>query len=296
MENKNKISSVVGRLDPGKVCPSKHDEMYLCDETEYCPAILKLDDDNILVIGDDVTDEYKDKLDGLASCGPNEKIVKIPSDILTSIDQDVDISSIDLNMLKDKDLFIEKSSSSQFFKIALNGLSNKFYKFESRQSYDGVGGKNYEAYKSGDKALFARALVDFYKRGKDLADTHRKKGVIKKRLHLIKYPLDDYLIFEYYTYIISEMLGEDIKFILEKDINKDAKLEDFTIYDDRFLFFQEYNTNNEPLGVFVRNDNKTIKFMSSFFEENFSKGIPFREMMHPDMEIINLFNEFIILD
>lgn len=50
-----------------------------------CPDFLELDDGDIIVIGEDVTNEMKDKLALEASCADYEKIVKVPRDLFISL-------------------------------------------------------------------------------------------------------------------------------------------------------------------------------------------------------------------
>lgn len=54
-----------------------------------CPDILELENGDFLVIGTDVTEEYKNNLSCNAKCASYEKIVKIPRKILTSAKEDI---------------------------------------------------------------------------------------------------------------------------------------------------------------------------------------------------------------
>lgn len=54
-----------------------------------CPDILELEDGDFLVIGTDVTNEYKDNLTLEAACADYEKIVKIPRIVLLTAKEDI---------------------------------------------------------------------------------------------------------------------------------------------------------------------------------------------------------------
>ena len=54
-----------------------------------CPDILELDNGDFAVIGTDITTEALKNMMPTASCGPDEKIVRIPRSTLISAREDV---------------------------------------------------------------------------------------------------------------------------------------------------------------------------------------------------------------
>ena len=54
-----------------------------------CPDIWELDNGDFAVIGIDITDAAKMKLPPSASCGPDERIVFIPRNLLVSAKLDI---------------------------------------------------------------------------------------------------------------------------------------------------------------------------------------------------------------
>ncbi len=50
----------------------------VCADLDNCPDILELEDGDFAVIGTDATDSLKPHLALGASCGPDERIVRIP--------------------------------------------------------------------------------------------------------------------------------------------------------------------------------------------------------------------------
>jgi hypothetical protein len=60
-----------------------------CVSLMNCPDILECEDGAFLVIGEDVTESAKGKLALGASCGPSERIIRIPRETLTLAKADI---------------------------------------------------------------------------------------------------------------------------------------------------------------------------------------------------------------
>ena len=54
-----------------------------------CPDIFELTDGNFAIIGEDVTERERSQLPPTASCGPDERIVKIPRRTLILAKRDI---------------------------------------------------------------------------------------------------------------------------------------------------------------------------------------------------------------
>ncbi|MGA3285582.1 MAG: hypothetical protein ABSD57_14130 [Verrucomicrobiota bacterium] len=54
-----------------------------------CPDIWELDNGDFAVIGIDITDAIKVKLPPTAGCGPDERIVRIPRNLLVDAKPDI---------------------------------------------------------------------------------------------------------------------------------------------------------------------------------------------------------------
>jgi len=54
-----------------------------------CPDMFELEDGNFAVIGIDITDKAKAKLPPTAGCGPDERIVWIPRNLLVGAKTDI---------------------------------------------------------------------------------------------------------------------------------------------------------------------------------------------------------------
>ena len=56
----------------------------MCDAVA-CPAIMRAENGDILIIGTDVTNEVENLAEFDAGCAPYEKIVRIPASVFNSI-------------------------------------------------------------------------------------------------------------------------------------------------------------------------------------------------------------------
>ena len=54
-----------------------------------CPDVWELDNGDFAIIGIEMTDELKRKLPPTASCGPDERIVRVPRRILVGAKPDI---------------------------------------------------------------------------------------------------------------------------------------------------------------------------------------------------------------
>jgi hypothetical protein len=60
-----------------------------CAQTAGCPDIWELDNGDFAVIGMDITDAVRPKLPPTAGCGPDERIVRLPRNLLVNAKRDI---------------------------------------------------------------------------------------------------------------------------------------------------------------------------------------------------------------
>jgi hypothetical protein len=60
-----------------------------CQQTVGCPDIWELADGDFAVIGTDITDAASSKLPPTAGCGPDERIVRLPRNLLVNARRDI---------------------------------------------------------------------------------------------------------------------------------------------------------------------------------------------------------------
>jgi hypothetical protein len=66
-----------------------HDPHATCAGCCDCPDLWELDNGDFAIIGTDITDVAKTKLPPTAGCGPDERIVRIPRNLLVSAKSDI---------------------------------------------------------------------------------------------------------------------------------------------------------------------------------------------------------------
>jgi hypothetical protein len=65
------------------------DSYQSCHQTVGCPDIWELDNGDFAVIGTDITDAAASKLPPTAGCGPGERIVRLPRNLLVNAKRDI---------------------------------------------------------------------------------------------------------------------------------------------------------------------------------------------------------------
>ncbi len=72
--------------------PNPHEGGKKTAALEGCPDIFELETGDFAIIGSDITDEAKPKLPTDASCGADERIVRIPRQTLVMARTDIPLS------------------------------------------------------------------------------------------------------------------------------------------------------------------------------------------------------------
>lgn len=60
-----------------------------CTEALHCPDLLELVDGDFAMIGTDITEDAKGQLPVDASCGPDERIIRVPRRVLVEARLDI---------------------------------------------------------------------------------------------------------------------------------------------------------------------------------------------------------------
>jgi len=72
-----------------RIGPDPHANGAQTSSLQGCPDILELEDGDFAIIGVDVTEHAMDKLTFGASCGPDERIIRIPRKTLVLAKSDI---------------------------------------------------------------------------------------------------------------------------------------------------------------------------------------------------------------
>ena len=61
----------------------------VCAAGHHCPAVLELESGDFAIIGADITADAAGKLPAGTACGPSERVVLIPRDVLVNARPDI---------------------------------------------------------------------------------------------------------------------------------------------------------------------------------------------------------------
>ena len=181
----------------------------------------------------------------------------------------------------DKFTFYEKDSGYDVFKTFWDKSSKHILKLETRQIY--LGEDSFDFFVNGDLNAMVNDIAKFW--ADELSGTYRKiknREVNFLRLHVVDFPLTDYLKSEFYSYIVSSRIGEQIRYIESDSVYSEYALNDFVIFDNLAIMVTEYNENNEVIGDWFSEDQTIISKISCEFFSLFDKGKDFRGMYNSD--------------
>lgn len=130
------------------------------------------------------------------------------------------------------------------FDAAWDRLSQRFFKFECQQYYDEGADGPYHDFVRGDHEALVEHLTALRREDLPFFQQARDRGAHFVRVHAIVKPLTEYMKYEFYSYSISELLGERI---LTIDLSvaetiAGASLQDFLLFDGSVLFAQTYDS------------------------------------------------------
>ena len=168
---------------------------------------------------------------------------------------------------------------------------NKMYSFkklEPLQEYN-VGEESYEHFQTKQYSEFVRDLIEFWKSEKDdFVDAVSRSAQIQ-RLRIVSSPVSEYIEHEYYSYIVSERMGEEIRFLRDETNNLDNLL-DFILFDRNTIIINLFNNDSSFASSYVykSEDCPLLSNLYSEFEECFSKAVNYKEILeNPNQDIIS---------
>ncbi len=139
---------------------------------------------------------------------------------------------LDMQKFIDKAIYLSLSEFNRKFDELWENMTESFKKFECLQIYDEPGECPIYDLINKDHNLFSKKLKQNKILDKPFYISALSKGISMKKLHLIEFPISDYIKYEYYSYYLSNYLGEFIKY---NDIKKynNIQLKDFVIFDNK---------------------------------------------------------------
>jgi hypothetical protein len=164
------------------------------------------------------------------------------------------------------------------FDSAWDSLSVRFFKFECQQFYNEGAASPYHDFLAGDFDSFVRKLVDARREDAPFFEQAKARGTSFVRIHAINEPVSDYLKFEFYSYCLSELLGERILVVdhSQAEMLAGGTLKDFQLFDDHTLLVQDV-VDGTNVGVVESNDAADIARTAQLAHELESIGRGFRD-------------------
>ena len=187
----------------------------------------------------------------------------------------------------------ELSESAEFFDSAATFFGNfgkafesvrcQILKVETRQSYIEPDNPSYEALASGDWGLSMQLLEAAREVDRPLYDDLRNRGVDFLRCRPIKYPLTQYLKWEFNVYEYNSKHCERI-FCCNYDAVDTLFTEnighDFMVFDSRIAFIHNYDENGLNKGGWMVTELESILSLQKLFVFLKSFCQPYQGFMH----------------
>lgn len=171
------------------------------------------------------------------------------------------------------------------FKDSRNNLKKCMRKYEGLQTYGFLNEKNYLNYLSGDKQKFCEGLIDFKNNTQSALDLDKSLGIETLRLRYVKYPLETYLLSQYYIYCIIAKLGTKVRYI--SNIENVFSTMDFICFDVTVCYFLDF-TKDKLNGAWKVTNSEFINKIVDEFDNCFSMAKKFEYYYQPDQSIIEI--------
>ena len=186
--------------------------------------------------------------------------------------------------------YVSSEEFGSLFDTEWERMSSRFFKFESHQFYDEGDGGPFSHYLAGNEKLFINSLKEAREEDRPFNEDAIKRGVNLTRIHSIRLPMSKYIEFECYSYILSDLQGEDIFLAEEDSIFYTMKYTppDFILFDSSCLFMQDYDNRGVLKGVWVSRDKKVIGSAANAYLSVMDIAKPFKEVFDGEKELIKL--------
>lgn len=182
---------------------------------------------------------------------------------------------IDFEKIKEGAQFLPNDQYDKYW-LEFNKKKIGAKKLEFLQSYAFIDGN--EDFTNHNYDKFADFLVDFYKNAWGGSEK-------VKRLRYVEFPLDEYVKLEYYTYLMSELNGQEVRVCKNRELLP-KKVYDFVLFENSYLFLLDFGNNDRWKGAWLVRDKAKIKEVERWFDSVFASSSNFKEIMSPDQNII----------
>ena len=192
---------------------------------------------------------------------------------------------INMQNLIDNATYLSIEEFGLRFDSLWENMKISFYKFENLQYYDESNDspmfdlidKNYNN--------FCEKLLHNKEEERSFYISALSKGISLKRLHFIDFPISKYIEFEYYSYYISNSLGENIKYNNSKEY-KNQLLKDFVLFDSEHILIHDYDKDGKLKGGWYLSNKQYLEELNKWYNYVFEKSKSFESIMLPKKEIL----------
>lgn len=169
-------------------------------------------------------------------------------------------------------------------------LSLRFFKYESLQYYKGEENAGFDAFRAGDYPEAIKRLRVARGEDRPFFESARRRGAQFVRVHAAHHPFSDYMQFEYYSYLMSEALGEEIYYVDERKVMQsfDSLLSDFVLFDNRSVMFQDFDESGQFQGGWFSEDREAITQFGNIATALMSHATPFEQYYYGEEKIRSL--------
>jgi hypothetical protein len=182
--------------------------------------------------------------------------------------------------------YLSAEAFSNLFDKHWEMMSQRFFKYEALQSYDEGPESACRAYMAGDVSLMVDRLKAAYGEEEPFFSSARRRGVSLLRVHAAELPLSLYMQAEYYSYILSERLGERILYLNRQGDGPQNRIPDFVMFDTLQVLAHDYDETGLLRGAWSITDPANLKAIEHLADTVTSLGVPFRELWSGDSKII----------
>ena len=195
---------------------------------------------------------------------------------------------LNFDIIKNNSNYLDINKFNEKFDEIWSKMEVSFKKLECLQYYDESKDSPMFNLMNKDIDGFVKKLKFQEESEKPFYDEPIRKKVELSRLHLIEFPISDYIKFEYYSYYITNKLGENIFFDNIKKYN--INVEDLIIFDGRYMFVNDYDKYGKARGAwYIEPSCKVGNYVSeveNWFDSVIKKAANFKQLMVPDKNIL----------
>lgn len=200
---------------------------------------------------------------------------------------------IEFLQIVEESRYLSQDEFSSHFDQEWDEMCFEFLKYESLQKYDEGADSPFHAFLAGETGEFISQLKRAREDDRPYFESARARGTAFFRLHAASRPFTKYLEFEYYSYVLSQQLGEQIYFI-EKEIvisGDNFSIPDFVMFDRKVLLFHNYDENGMSQGGWLIKDEQTIENVAKQYHALLQDAVEFDRFYDADPHILKLLKE-----